>query len=57
MLTQEQIDQLKCRYSRTRVYELGILAKGLPPLSDEEKRKILWDNCARFYAIEVPASV
>ena len=27
------------------------------PLSDEEKRKILWDNCARFYAMEVPASV
>ncbi|HEX9880094.1 MAG TPA: amidohydrolase family protein [Candidatus Binatia bacterium] len=25
------------------------------PLSDEDKRKILWDNCARFYAIgEVP---
>ncbi len=22
------------------------------PLSDEDKRKILWDNCARFYAIE-----
>ncbi len=21
------------------------------PLSDEEKRKILWDNCARFYAV------
>jgi predicted TIM-barrel fold metal-dependent hydrolase len=21
------------------------------PLSDEDKRKILWDNCARFYAI------
>ena len=33
----EQIDQLKCRYSRTKVYQLGILAKGLPPLSDEEK--------------------
>jgi predicted TIM-barrel fold metal-dependent hydrolase len=27
------------------------------PISDEEKRKILWDNCARFYAMEVPASV
>ncbi|HEY2986779.1 MAG TPA: amidohydrolase family protein [Candidatus Binatia bacterium] len=22
------------------------------PLADEDKRKILWDNCARFYAIE-----
>ena len=22
------------------------------PLSDEDKRKILWDNCARFYALE-----
>ncbi len=22
------------------------------PLSDEDKRKILWDNCARFYAVE-----
>ena len=21
------------------------------PLSDEHKRKILWDNCARFYAL------
>jgi len=25
------------------------------PLSDEEKRKILWDNCARFYAVPEPA--
>jgi predicted TIM-barrel fold metal-dependent hydrolase len=26
------------------------------PISDEDKRKILWDNCARFYAVEdVPA--
>ncbi len=25
------------------------------PLSDEDKRKILWDNCARFYSVtEVP---
>ncbi|MBM2812287.1 MAG: BarH protein [Chloroflexi bacterium] len=22
------------------------------PLTDEEKRKILWDNCARFYSVE-----
>jgi predicted TIM-barrel fold metal-dependent hydrolase len=22
------------------------------PLADEDKRKILWDNCARFYALE-----
>jgi predicted TIM-barrel fold metal-dependent hydrolase len=21
------------------------------PFSDEDKRKILWDNCARFYAV------
>ncbi|HLQ33153.1 MAG TPA: amidohydrolase family protein [Chloroflexota bacterium] len=27
------------------------------PLSDEQKRKILWDNCARFYSIEQPAAV
>ncbi len=26
------------------------------PLSDDDKRKILWDNCARFYALkEVPS--
>ena len=25
------------------------------PLNDEERRKILWDNCARLYAIETPA--
>ncbi len=28
------------------------------PLSDEDKRKILWDNCARFYSItELPQPV
>jgi predicted TIM-barrel fold metal-dependent hydrolase len=27
------------------------------PLTDEEKRKILWDNCARFYAVAEPAPV
>jgi predicted TIM-barrel fold metal-dependent hydrolase len=27
------------------------------PLSDEQKRKILWDNCARFYAVTEPAVV
>jgi len=27
------------------------------PLSDEDKRKILWDNCARFYAVAEPAGV
>jgi uncharacterized protein len=28
------------------------------PLSDEHKRKILWDNCARFYAVkDAPVSV
>ena len=26
------------------------------PLSDEQRRKILWDNCARLYAIETPAT-
>jgi uncharacterized protein len=26
------------------------------PLSDEQRRKILWDNCARLYAIETPAA-
>jgi len=25
------------------------------PLGDEARRKILWDNCARLYAIETPA--
>ena len=24
------------------------------PLTDSDKRKILWDNCARFYAVDVP---
>jgi predicted TIM-barrel fold metal-dependent hydrolase len=24
------------------------------PFSDEDKRKILWDNCARFYAVSSP---
>ena len=28
------------------------------PLTDEEKRKILWDNCARFYSLDpVPSPV
>ena len=26
------------------------------PISDEDKRKILWDNCARFYGMEVPVA-
>jgi hypothetical protein len=25
------------------------------PLNSEQRRKILWDNCARLYAIETPA--
>jgi len=25
--------------------------------SDDEKRKILWDNCARFYSVTAPAAV
>jgi predicted TIM-barrel fold metal-dependent hydrolase len=25
------------------------------PISDEDKRKILWDNCAAFYGLAVPA--
>ena len=29
----------------------------LPGVSDESKRKILWDNCARFYKIPTPAPV
>ena len=33
----DQIDRLKCRYSRTKVYELGIFSKDLPPLSEAEK--------------------
>jgi predicted TIM-barrel fold metal-dependent hydrolase len=27
------------------------------PIADEDKRKILWDNCARFYSIEAPVAV
>jgi predicted TIM-barrel fold metal-dependent hydrolase len=27
------------------------------PISDDDKRKILWDNCARFYAVGEPATV
>ena len=27
------------------------------PITDEEKRKILWDNCAEFYAVGQPAPV
>ena len=30
---------------------------GLEGVSDESKRKILWDNCARLYGLEVPAGV
>jgi predicted TIM-barrel fold metal-dependent hydrolase len=26
------------------------------PLGDEQRRKILWDNCARLYSIETPAA-
>jgi hypothetical protein len=26
------------------------------PLSDEQRRKILWDNCARLYDIATPAA-
>jgi len=26
------------------------------PLNDEQRRKILWDNCARLYAIAKPAA-
>ena len=33
----DEIDELRCRYSRTKVYELGILSKELPSLSDKEK--------------------
>ena len=25
------------------------------PLNDEQRRKILWKNCARLYAIETPS--
>lgn len=27
------------------------------PISDDDKRKILWDNCARFYHVATPAGV
>jgi predicted TIM-barrel fold metal-dependent hydrolase len=26
------------------------------PLTEEQRRKILWDNCARLYGIEKPAA-
>ena len=26
------------------------------PLADEQRRKILWDNCARLYDIPAPAA-
>ncbi len=26
------------------------------PISDEDKRKILWDNCAKFYVVEAPVT-
>ena len=26
------------------------------PFTDVEKRKILWDNCARFYAVGEPVA-
>jgi predicted TIM-barrel fold metal-dependent hydrolase len=26
------------------------------PLNDEQRRKILWDNCARLYRIATPAA-
>ena len=26
------------------------------PLTDEQRRKILWDNCARLYGVERPAA-
>jgi uncharacterized protein len=26
------------------------------PLRDEQRRQILWDNCARLYAIATPAA-
>ena len=26
------------------------------PLNDEQRRKILWDNCARLYGIPTPAA-
>lgn len=26
------------------------------PLSDEARRQILWDNCARLYGIQRPAA-
>jgi len=34
------------RYPRAVEYFLKL------PLADEDKRKILWDNCARFYGLE-----
>ena len=29
----------------------------IPGVADESRRKILWDNCARLYSLEVPAGV
>lgn len=33
----DRIASLKCCYSRTKVYDLGLLSKDLPPLSDGER--------------------
>jgi uncharacterized protein len=38
------------RYPRAVEYFLKL------PLADEDKRKILWDNCARFYGLEERAT-
>ena len=27
------------------------------PISDDAKRRILWDNCARFYSVDVELEV
>ena len=34
----------------------AVVVTGRLPLGDEARRKILWDNCARLYAIARPAA-
>ena len=55
---QQQLEQLNQQV--VRLYQQGRYPEAVESflelsLTDEEKRKILWDNCARFYAVGEPA--
>jgi predicted TIM-barrel fold metal-dependent hydrolase len=41
-----------CLYGKREIAET--IERGLAPLSEEDRRKILWDNAARLYHIETP---